>query len=370
MKICYFGSFEKDYPRNNTFINGLRKTGVQVSICHVDAKKEGKEAFVSIKDFIKFFFSFFLGYFKAFLCLLKEKYLSAIIIGYPGHLDVIAFYPLLKLKKVPILFNPLVTLYDTFVEDRKIFKPKSIFAKILKIFDTLSFNLPHIVFMDTEAHKSYVCHMYGVNPKKVKVIPVGAEDVYFKDVEEIEKAKTFQVLFFGKYIPLHGIETIIDAAEILMNQNIKFELVGKGQEFKKIFNMVEKKQLKNITFIDWLSPEELVHEIHASHIVLGIFCGKGKALRVVPNKVYDALAAGSVTITAKTPAILEFFKEDEEIFLVEPENPQALAEKILWVRENYEMAKKVALNGKKKVKEIASEESLGNLIKRYILSEK
>ena len=45
---------------------------------------------------------------------------DALIVGYPGHLDLAAARRVARGR--PVVFNPLVSLYDTFVEDRRRFR--------------------------------------------------------------------------------------------------------------------------------------------------------------------------------------------------------------------------------------------------------
>ena len=188
-----------------------------------------------------------------------------------------------------------------------------------------------------------------------------------EEIEQIEKRSSFTVLYVGKYIPLHGVEVIVKSAKLLERENIKFIFVGKGQLYESIRGMVDENRIENIEFIEWLDRSELRQLIKSCHVVLGIFKGDGKAMRVVPNKVYDALACGSLVITANTPAIREFFKDKEELILVEPGEPQDLAEKILWVYTNENEGKNIAKRGHRKFFEIASFDVLGNRLKEIIL---
>ena len=41
MKVCYWGTFERQYPRNAVLISGLRQNGIEVVECHFALWKEG-----------------------------------------------------------------------------------------------------------------------------------------------------------------------------------------------------------------------------------------------------------------------------------------------------------------------------------------
>jgi glycosyltransferase involved in cell wall biosynthesis len=62
-------------------------------------------------------------------------------------------------------------------------------------------------------------------------------------------------------------------------------------------------------------------------VCLGIFSATPKGLRVVPNKVFQGLAAGCVVVTSDTPPQRRLLGDHLE--LVPPADPAALADRIL-----------------------------------------
>jgi glycosyltransferase involved in cell wall biosynthesis len=66
----------------------------------------------------------------------------------------------------------------------------------------------------------------------------------------------------------------------------------------------------------------------SAQIILGIFGDTNKTRRVIPNKVYEAMAMGKCTITADTPAVRELEGSSEALSLVPVANAEALAEAI------------------------------------------
>jgi glycosyltransferase involved in cell wall biosynthesis len=67
-------------------------------------------------------------------------------------------------------------------------------------------------------------------------------------------------------------------------------------------------ELQNVEFIEFLEQKELTQYIHHADICLGIFGETEKAKRVIPNKVYEAMAMKKPVITGNSPAAREFLK--------------------------------------------------------------
>ena len=84
--------------------------------------------------------------------------------------------------------------------------------------------------------------------------------------------------------------------------------------------------LRNLEFVPRRSPAELARLIGDSDICLGIFGAGEKTQRVIPNKVFDALACERPVITGDTPAARECLVDGEQAWLCPTGDPEALAD--------------------------------------------
>ena len=80
-----------------------------------------------------------------------------------------------------------------------------------------------------------------------------------------------------------------------------------------------------MTWLGALTLPELRAQTLAADVCLGVFGGSDKAARVVPNKVYDALACGRPVVTAATAGARELLHDGEDALLVPPADAAALA---------------------------------------------
>ena len=171
---------------------------------------------------------------------------------------------------------------------------------------------------------------------------VGAETDLFKPAQgnnpSSNREEPFTVLFYGQFIPLHGLSTIVHAAKILEDKGkeIRWRIVGRGQEEQAIDRLIGESGIRSIERISWIPYGQLNEWLQKADVCLGIFGKSGKAMRVIPNKVFQGLAAGRPVITADTPPVRELFSEQDGVHFVPPDTPSALADMVQKMADGFE----------------------------------
>lgn len=339
MRVLYFGTYERDYPRNAQVIACLRGAGVEVAERHV-AVWEGREH------------KFAAGAGAAVRLALAELRLAArrpaasfdvVIVGYPGHLDLPAARR--AAGRRPVVLNPLVSLADTLVEDRGRFKRGSLAARALAWIDRTAFRSADLVVADTEAHAEL---FRTLGARRVEVCLVGAEERVFRP----GWTGGGPFLFVGKLIPLHGLETILAAARLA--PELPLRVVGGGQLEPLLAD-----RPANVEWVPWVEYERLPAELYAAAAALGVFGRSAKAARVIPNKAFQALACGTPLVTADTPAARELLVDEESALLVPPGDPEALAAALRRLATEPELGPRLSAGGLAAYRDRASEAVLG-----------
>lgn len=246
--------------------------------------------------------------------------------------DVAAAARFARRRGVPLIFDPLISAYDKQVNEREKFSASSAAAARLLAQERAQFGLADIVIADTQGHADYFHEVLGVLRDKIIVLPVGADQSVFgfQPARSLDNDRPVRVLFFGSFIGLHGVPTIVDAVRQYDGPPIDLHFIGTGPmraDAERVLTaMAARTAVVSTRFEDWLDIHTLASRIADSDIVLGIFGTTGKALRVVPNKVYQALAVGRPVITGDTPAFGERFRTESPAALafVPPGNADAL----------------------------------------------
>jgi len=344
MRVLYFGTYERDYPRNAQVISCLRRAGVEVAERHEGVWESSRHRWKA-------------GSRSALRLLRAELRLArrggagdadAVIVGYPGQLDM----PLARLLSgdKPLVFNPLISLTETLVDDRRRFAAGSPPARALRALDRLALRCADVVVADTHQNADFLAELGGIRRESVEVCLVGAEERVFQPLWK--HRAPFHALFVGKLIPLHGLPTILAAATLA--PEVRFRIVGSGQ-----LEALLHERPPNVDWISWVEYERLPEELAGAGCALGIFGTGAKARRVIPNKAFQALACGVPLVTADTPAARELLVHGASALLVPPGDPAALAAAIRRLSGDAPLAQLLAAGGRAAYEARASELVLG-----------
>ncbi|PIR41801.1 MAG: hypothetical protein COV30_01240 [Candidatus Yanofskybacteria bacterium CG10_big_fil_rev_8_21_14_0_10_37_15] len=350
MRVLYFGTYDPDYSRNAILIKGLRENGIEVLECRDRTR--------SFLKYINLFFKHikFIG-----------KY-DLMIVGFPGQ-EVTFLAKIITLK--PIVLDIFTSHFMGYIIDRKRYALNSFRARYFRFLDKWSCRLADLILLDTQAHINYFVDEFKLTDKKFKKIWLGARTDIFRpvDLNQNNSGDPFLVLFWGSFIPLQGVEYIITAAKILEKENIVFNLIGRGQTYVKNKKFAESLGLKNINFLGRISNGELTDFIRKSDVCLSTFGPGIKSEITIQNKIFETLSSKRPLVTARTEAVLELFNDREHLLLCNKTDAQDLADKILELKNNAVLRRKIAENGYKFFKNNLTEKILGAKLARILIEE-
>jgi glycosyltransferase involved in cell wall biosynthesis len=249
----------------------------------------------------------------------RVRDVDAIVVGYPAQPDVPLASLCARARGTPLVVDAMISLRDTLSGDRA--RVGSFAGNLLDRLDREAARRAEVLITDTRAHADYFADRYDVRRDRVGVVPVGAEPELFPRAPAPKGA--VRALFYGKLSPLHGLETILAAAR--MPEAPPIRLIGDGQLGPWLEEELAHARPPGLERENWVPYESLGRELASSAICLGIFGTSAKAARVVPNKVYQAMAVGRAIVTADTPAARELLTDGENALLVPAGDAEALA---------------------------------------------
>ena len=238
-----------------------------------------------------------------------------------------------------IIVDFYISIYDTMILDRKSYEIGSRKANYYYNLDLNSLKKADFVFFLNKTEANYYLFPFKINfnPSKHIILPLCVEETlkcklnYYSN-----KNLTFNICWWGNYIPLHGLEVILEAMSILNNSgelNFHFHMFGNKNKLKetKYKNIIKNLGIQNnvtiensFTFKNGKLSDFLKENCH---LVLGNFGNSSKAKNVLVNKVIDGVAMKSPVLNGESLAPKDYFR-NESIFYTE-NKPELISKKIL-----------------------------------------
>ena len=351
LRVCYLGAYDREHVRNRVIIRGLQRAGVEVIEIHEPVFCDTDERVASARrGLLQPRLWCRLARAHAFLAwrYLKSPPHDLVIVGHPGHPELLLARLLTWLRRTPLLWDALTSLYETIVEDRDLLSATSASARWLLRAEKMLYRLPDRILVDTEAQGALIQSRYRIGPGRLRRVWVGAPDDLPSEPVPPSSGDGFRVVYFGKFIPLHGLELVLQAAHLLRHRpDIRFELMGSGQTLTQMRQMARDLALDNVRFMpEWLPLEALAQRVAGASVCLGVFGTATKTQRVIPIKAYLAWALGLALVTNDSPGIRELVTPDVDALLCEPGDPQSLAAAILRLYDDPELADQLGRRGR------------------------
>ncbi len=226
-------------------------------------------------------------------------------------------------RGVPLVIDPLISAYDKQVWERFKLQEGGRAAARLLAWERALFACADRVIADTPSHAAFFHETLGVPRERISVVYVGADERLFRPAPERAPGSPLDVLFYGSFIPLHGAPTMIEAARLYRGPAVRWSLLGDGPEKEACLRAAQ--GLADLRFEARLPYAELPARVCRADLLLGVFGTTRKAGRVIPNKVFQALACGRPVVTRASEAYPEEARSSSAVRFVAPGDPAALA---------------------------------------------
>jgi glycosyltransferase involved in cell wall biosynthesis len=294
-RVLFFGTYDaRKYPRVQVLQEGFAGLGDDVLECNVPLRLDTAARVQMLRrPWTVPLLAIKLAscWVRLIACARRFRGVDLVVVGYMGHFDV--HLARLLWPRTPVALDHLVPAGDT-ARDRG--ASSRWLVRLLERLDRAAVNAAHFPCVDTAEHRERVCQ-----PARARsvVVPVGAPNAWFYPPAH-HAGELVRVVFFGSFTPLQGAPVIGEALRLLADdERFAFTIVGRGQDYD--VTRAAAGSAANVEWIDWIEPEQLPYLVACHDVCLGIFGTGPKALRVVPNKVFQGAAAGTAIVTSDTP---------------------------------------------------------------------
>lgn len=268
-----------------------------------------------------------------------------------------------KLLRKKVIVDYYISEYDTIVNDRKLASKNSLQGKLSLFKDRYLMKAADFVVFLNEAESAYYQKVADINVSdaKTRIIPLCIDykrELYLNDRQE---NASFNVCWWGTYIPLHGLENLIKAFSHVHNNKIKLYLFGDSDiKAEPYISLITSLGLSDRILVDnsfSFSNGKLAPFLTKNcDLAIGNFGSSEKAKTVLVNKLVDALSLGIPCLTMKTSATAELFSNEEGLIISEP-YPEEIAKIIEANANNRAALREIGQAGKQKYLDLFSPDS-------------
>lgn len=370
LRVCYFGTYRAGYVRNQVLIEGLRTNGVHVQACHSvlwhSVEDRVQQASGGWKN-PRFWWRVLQAYGRLLQAHWRTEPYDILLVGYPGQFDVYLGRLLAWWRRKPMALDILMSLH-LIAEERGLNKKSPFTGKLIFWLEKIGLKLPDLLIADTPEYQAYYCQKYKLSPERFRLVPLAVDDRVYYPLPTQPAAKPFRVIYYGTFIPLHGIENIVRAAAALQAYpHIQFDFYGDGQERPFAEQLAADLQLQNVHFHGWFDKTELPQRIAESHLVLGVFGTSKQSRCTIQNKIWEGMMMQRPVISGDADTIRAELQHKQHIYLVERNNPQALADGILELAANPQLRQTIVQHAYGRVQDNRID-AIGRRLKTALLS--
>jgi colanic acid biosynthesis glycosyl transferase WcaI len=224
--------------------------------------------------------------------------------------------------------------------------------KLAEWLEWSTYRRARLVWVVTEGMRSFLLER-GLDEKKLFFLPNGVDTALFKPLSQTEARaslgwdRRFTVLYAGTHGLSHGLQTLLEAANLLRDHHdIRFVLVGDGAEKPALQLRARQLGLENVTFLEPFPHEQVPQLLAAADICLAHTRKLPLFESMLPIKMYEAMACARPLILALNGEARQLAEQAQAALIIEPEHPDALASAILCLYANREEAAHLAERGR------------------------
>jgi glycosyltransferase involved in cell wall biosynthesis len=261
------------------------------------------------------------------------------------------------------VFDAMMSPYAALEEERKFDLPGArLLAKLWRPFERSALTRADAVLTDTELHSEYLQSRFRIPAEKIIVVPVGAvEPPHNLLPSQAPGNVSLRVLFYGSFLPLHGIDVVLDAADMLRDLPVFFDFIGgSAKDARKLAARMSGPGTTRYSHRAWVPFDDLLEtEIPAADLCLGgPFGDTPQSRRVITGKTHQFLASGKATVIGIINEDCGFVHK-ANCLLVEQGNAVALADAIRWAHENRGLLPSIGAAGRRLHEERYSSSVIG-----------
>lgn len=290
------------------------------------------------------------------------------VLGFRGH--EIAWLVRWVTRGKPLVMDALMSPYASMSEESKFGWAGRMLSRVWRPYESAILHACDGVLTDTGSHASYYRSQFQLGDGHVLAIPVGAEEVPAETLpcRALHHDSPLRVLFYGSFLPLHGVDIILEAASQLTDLPIEFRFIGGTRaQAERLQQRCRLLGISRYSHTRWVAFEKIISdEIPDATLCLGgPFGGTPQARRVITGKTSQCMALGQATIVGRIPEQHGFI-DRHNCLLVEQGDARSLAAAIRWAHAHRDALADIGERGRELYRQRLSRASIRDALVPFL----
>jgi len=236
---------------------------------------------------------------------------------------------------------------------------------LIRFFQRLSFRFSDRFVAVAQMVKDGILREYRILSEQVSVVSNGTDPDHFRPMDPVQCRKrlgldleTPIVGFVGSCYPYHDIDSLIEAAPLILEQcgEVKFAIVGDGY-MRKIWmqQASENHVARHFLFTGAVPYAEVPHYMNAFTVPVALFksiatsANEKECPREItgsPIKLFEYMACGKAVIGTDVRGLRDVLQRHRAGIVISPQNPERVAEAIIKLIEHKSLREEMGRNGR------------------------
>ena len=232
--------------------------------------------------------------------------------------------------------------------------------RLLERLEMFAYRKANVIVAVTDAFQQHMIRK-GIDAAKIVVIKNGvnlalfqARDATTPEAQALSRELGVGGRFVAAYVGTHGmahhLDTILEAAAIVGNDDILFVMVGDGAERERLVSKRRAMGLENVVMLTQLPKVKMPALWSLADASLVLLKKSDLFKTVIPSKIFESMAMEVPVVLGVEGEAKTLIEEAGAGICIEPENPKALAGALGRLYEDDTLAKRLGTSGRRHVR--------------------
>lgn len=172
------------------------------------------------------------------------------------------------------------------------------------------YNSADFLLVTSRSFKKYMIRHFSISEEVIEYLPQYAEGLF--DELPAKKPNGYtDVMFAGNIGELQGLDTVLEAADILKNDRVRFHIVGGGTDLDRLIRLAKAKGLNHVIFYGRRPLEEMPKMYKMADAMLVTMKADPIISMTLPGKIQSYMACGKAVLGSINGEAANVIRESE-----------------------------------------------------------